>query len=258
MSLDYFSKLKIFFKTIKFFKNWYLYPIVYFGLTNSELVTFETRSGIRIIIRSNSTDIMALTNIWVLNDYSNSKISIHDEDIIIDIGAHIGLFALYVAQFCKNGKIFCIEPDPENFKLLEQNIKENQILNAFIFNIAISKNSFKINLYQSDDKSGHSIILPSSKSIKVESTTLNDFLCKSKISHCSILKLDCEGAEYEIIESLSKENFQIFQNIILEYHFLDSKPNLIINLIKQLENNSFTIVQNRTESTMGILHAIKN
>jgi len=151
-----------------------------------------------------------------------------------------------------------MEPDPDNFKLLEQNLKQNQISNVFIFNTAVSKNSTKINLYKNDDESGHSIILPTSKSIEVESVTLNDILLESKISHCSLLKLDCEGAEYEIIESLSKENLKIIQNIILEYHLLDSKPNLIINLIKKLENNSFSIIKNKTESTMGILHAIKN
>jgi len=258
LSLNYFSKLKIFLKTIKIFENWYLYPLIYYGIKKSELVNLKTRTGIRILIRPNSTDIMALTNIWVLDDYSNSKISINDGDTIIDIGAHIGLFILYITQFYKNGKIFCMEPDPDNFKLLEQNLKQNQISNVFIFNTAVSKNSTKINLYKNDDESGHSIILPTSKSIEVESVTLNDILLESKISHCSLLKLDCEGAEYEIIESLSKENLKIIQNIILEYHLLDSKPNLIINLIKKLENNSFSIIKNKTESTMGILHAIKN
>jgi len=258
LSLDYFSKLKIFLKTIKIFKNWYLYPLVYYGIKKSELVIFKTRTGIQIMIRPNSTDIMALTNIWVLDDYSNSKITINNEDVIIDVGAHIGLFALYVAQFCKNGKIFCLEPDPENFKLLERNLNLNQISNVLIFNMAVSKTSSKINLYKNDDKSGHSIVLPSSNSIEVESTTLNDFLHKSKIIHCSLLKLDCEGAEYEIIESLYKVNFQIFQNIILEYHLLDSKPDLITNLIKNLENNSFSVIKNNAEYSMGILHTIKN
>jgi len=201
---------------------------------------------------------MALTNIWVLDDYSNSKITINHEDVIVDVGAHIGLFALYVTQFCKHGRIFCFEPDPENFKLLERNLNLNQIPNVLIFNMAVSRTSSKINLYKNDDESGHSIVLPSSNSIEVESITLDDFLHKFQITHCSLLKLDCEGAEYEIIESLSKVNFQIFQNIILEYHLLDSKPDLITNLIKNLENNSFSIVKNNAEYSMGILHTIKN
>ena len=55
-ALDFFSKVRIFARSWKILKNWYLYPLVYFKLTKKDHVIFETRSGLKIKIRVNSTD----------------------------------------------------------------------------------------------------------------------------------------------------------------------------------------------------------
>ena len=50
-------------KSIKLFKNWYVYLLVYFKLTKKDHVIFETKTGLKIKIRVNSTDLMALTHV---------------------------------------------------------------------------------------------------------------------------------------------------------------------------------------------------
>ena len=99
-----FSKFKIILKLIKTVKNWYLYPLVYFQLIKKSHIIFETKSGIKIKIRVKSSDLMAFTHVWLIEEYSGKNFTFHDSDIIIDIGSHIGLFALYASQFCKRGK----------------------------------------------------------------------------------------------------------------------------------------------------------
>ena len=111
--MGFLTKLKIFSKSTKLFKKWYVYPLVYFKLTKKEHVIFETKTGLKIKIRVNSTDLMALTHVWMIQEYSNNDFDIHDNDVVIDVGAHIGLFALFASQFCKQGKIFCFEPIKE-------------------------------------------------------------------------------------------------------------------------------------------------
>ena len=120
--MSFLTKLNIFLKSTKLFKNWYVYPLVYFKLTKKEHVVFETKTGLKIKIRVNSTDLMALTHVWMIQEYSNNDFDIHDNDVVIDVGAHIGLFALFASQFCKQGKIFCFEPIKENYELLVENI----------------------------------------------------------------------------------------------------------------------------------------
>ena len=108
-----FSKLHIFLNSRKIFKNWYIYPKIYYGLTNIKFPIFETNSGLKIKLRKNSTDLMALTHVWLIGEYKRKNFEINEGDIIIDVGGHIGLFSLYASQFCKNGQIFtklrCIE-----------------------------------------------------------------------------------------------------------------------------------------------------
>ena len=171
MKYNFFSKMQIFFNSRKIFKNWHIYPKVYYNLINDEYVIFETKTNLKIKIRTDSTDLMALTNVWMINEYSIEDFQIAQNDTIIDIGAHIGLFSLLVSQLCKTGKILSFEPVRENFDLLVSNLKLNHIENVLPFNMAVSKNSGKLNLFLNDDQSAHSIFSKSSESISVESTS---------------------------------------------------------------------------------------
>ena len=118
MRYGFFSKLQVFLNSRKIFKNWYIYPKVYYKLINDKFVIFKTKTGLRIKIRVRSTDLMALTNVWMINEYDVEDFEINTNDTVIDIGAHIGLFSLLVSQLCKTGKILSFEPVSENFDLL--------------------------------------------------------------------------------------------------------------------------------------------
>ena len=257
MKLGFFSKLQIPLNSRKIFKNWYVYPKVYWQLTNDEFAVFETKTGLKIKIRVKSTDLMALTNVWMINEYDIDSFEINPSDIIIDVGAHIGLFSLLVSQFCKTGKIFSFEPIRENFDLLVSNLELNHIENVFPFNVGISKNLGKLNLFLNNDQSAHSIFPKGSESITVESTSLQKIFDGKKISSCKLLKLDCEGAEYDIIDSLPAEYLDKIQNMAIEYHLADTKPELIKNLILKIKNAGFKIKTWPHYDDMGFLIARK-
>ena len=87
--MGFLTKLKIFSKSTKLFKNWYVYPLVYFKLTKKEHVIFETKTGLNIKIRVNSTDLMALTHVWMIQEYSNSGFDINDSEFDI-VGDYLG------------------------------------------------------------------------------------------------------------------------------------------------------------------------
>ena len=107
MKHGFFSKLQIFLNSRKIFKNWYIYPKVYYKIINDKFVIFRTKTDLRIKIRVRSTDLMALTNVWMINEYDVEDFEINTNDTVIDIGAHIGLFSLLVSQLCNKVKIFC-------------------------------------------------------------------------------------------------------------------------------------------------------
>ena len=257
MVSDFFSKVRILVRSWKILKNWYLYPLVYFKLTKKDYVIFETRSGLKIKIRVNSTDLMALTHVWMIQEYSNSDFDIHDNDIVIDVGAHIGLFALFASQFCKHGKIFCFEPIKENYELLIENINSNKIKNIIPFNFAVSKTSDSVKIFLNDDYSGHSMFLETNNFVIVKSKSLHDIFSENNIQECNFLKLDCEGAEYEIINSLSPEFLNKIKKYAIEYHLADTHPELLQQLIKKLRKLSFIVNTRPLFSDIGFLFAIK-
>ena len=227
-------------------------------MIKSEYALLETRSGLKIKLRVDSTDFMAFTHVWLLREYDKPDFKIRNNDIIIDVGAHIGLFTLFASQFCKEGRIFCFEPVRENYDLLVTNLQINKITNAKPFNIAISQNIGKVKIYLNEDESGHSMFVSGTKSIQIESTSLKNIIDTNNLEKCDFLKMDCEGVEYEIIDSLPIDYFDKIKKMCIEYHFADEKPHLIQNMIKKLAALSYAISSRNISKSIGFLYGIKN
>jgi len=232
-----------------------LYPLVYFNLTKKSHVIFETKSGIKLKIRTRTTDLMALTNVWLIQEYLDDEFNIENNDVVLDIGGHIGLFALFASQFCKKGKIFCFEPIKENYNILLENIELNAVKNIIPFNLAVYDDSKRVKMYLNEDDAGHSIILPSSKSIQTDSISLKKIFDDNKINLCDFAKIDCEGSEYSIIDALPSEYLKRINKMAIEYHFADSKPELARDLISKIENADFQVKKKSHYNDMGFLYA---
>jgi len=251
------SKINIVLKLIKTVQNWYMYPLVYFKFVKKSHIIFKMKSGIKIKLRVNSSDLMAFTHVWLIEEYSGRNFTFNDSDIIIDIGSHIGLFTLYASQFCKQGKIICYEPIKENYQLLLSNIELNHLSNVECYNKAVSKSNSPIRIYINSDESGHSMFDPQENFIDVDSISLQQIIDDHHIDSIDFLKLDCEGAEYEIIENLPKSRFSQIKKMIIEYHLADKKPFLLKNLLNTLESNSFKISKKPLFSNIGFLYVEK-
>lgn len=251
------EKLSILKKAKSVFQNWIVYPLSYYNLIKNNFIIFKTRTHKTIKIRRNSTDLMALTHVWLIEEYSKSGFDINKNDIVIDVGAHIGLFTLYASQFCTDGKIYSFEPMKENYELLSENIKSNNLKQVEIFNLAVSNSNQEINLYINDDESGHSMFSESNHSTTVNSISLQKFFDEKNIERCNFLKLDCEGAEYEIIKHLPTSYLQKIDKMVIEYHMADSNPELLIELKKNLSKNNFKFEIKTLFSDIGFLYAKK-
>ena len=86
---------------------------------------------------------------------------------------------------------------------------------------------------------------------------MNEFFKENKIKTCDLLKLDCEGSEYEIIESLEEKYFEIIEKMIIEYHLANSNPELLENLKKKLKQHSYEISVDPLFKDIGFLYAKK-
>ncbi|NDF30498.1 MAG: FkbM family methyltransferase, partial [Nitrososphaeria archaeon] len=218
-------------KAIRVIKNWDDYVKLYFQKIKSEYIILEMRNGIKIKLRVDSTDLMAFTHVWLLREYERPGFEIENNDTIIDIGAHIGLFALFSTQLCKSGKIYCFEPVRENFEMLKSNLELNGITNVTATNSAVSVDNGTVTIYLNDDEAGHSMYVTGSRPIQVRSVSLKNVFESHNIERCDFLKVDCEGEEYAIMNSLPASHYEKIKKICIEYHFADTKPDLLYGLI---------------------------
>lgn len=242
---------------IRIVKNWSIIPKAYFGHLQDNFYILELKNGLKFKLRSNSTDLQAFANVWINKEYTKYGFKINENDCIIDIGGHIGLFTIFVSQFCKNGKIITIEPINENFELLKENLELNHIKNVKVFEKAVSdENGTSIMYFDDEDHAAHSLIQNQTNKREIESITLDKIFDLENINRCNYLKLDCEGSEFMIMENLSSESYEKIRNIGMEYHLYEDKSNLS-NLKKRLRQEKFKFKIFPTNQTMGMLFAQK-
>jgi len=245
-------KIRILVKAIQILINWYWFPIIYFKLTKKKHIILKTRNKHDLKIRVNSSDIQIFTEIWLEKSYLK-KLTMN-KTVIIDIGAHIGLFSIFYSHY-KNMKIFCYEPDKNNFKLLEDNIKINKCTNIICENIAVTNDSSKKIFYTNQDSSAHSMYKKTDQSIEINSISLDQIFNKNQIEKCDLLKMDCEGSEYEILLNLSNLNYKKIKNIFVEYHIFNDDKEQLKKLELKLKENDFKINKTITSQKLGYIDA---
>lgn len=235
-------KLFSFLRTIYLYKNWPLVLRLSFGNFEKWPVVCRLRNGIKYNLHNNG-DLHVLKEIWTFNHYGNFLDYIKDDSVVIDIGAHIGIFSVLAAKCASNVKVFSFEPLPENFSILKSNIAINNLeKNIFALPLAVSgeRGTRNLNVVARtgssivNDFQGHVL-----QKINVATTTLEDVFNNNNINRCDFLKIDCEGAEYEILFNTPPLILKRIRTITLESHdyFRDKKG----ELKKFLENNDFIV-----------------
>lgn len=128
------------------------------------------------------------------------------EDVFVDIGAHIGKYTLQVAKIVKDeGLVIAIEPNPKTYQILRRNIKLNNFKNIIALNIVAWSCSCKLKLYISHKKSAiSSVKFKRNNYIYVHAEALDDILDELKVRCIHWIKIDAEGAEYEILRGMER------------------------------------------------------
>ena len=186
--------------------------------------------------RVNSSDIITTFEVWKNKVYN--QLEIEKGNCVVDIGAHIGSFSIFAAQKSLPGKVFAYEASQENFNLLSENTHLNQIKNIHPYNLAVSSKSGQINFYIHSNKALNFIFPYGGQLQTVNSISLSDIFNQNHLDSIDVLKIDTEGAEYDILISTPTKFLKKIKNIILEYHEIDTTHNST-QLKKFLEKHGF-------------------
>ncbi|MEJ7861510.1 MAG: FkbM family methyltransferase [Pyrinomonadaceae bacterium] len=184
---------------------------------------------------------MLFHEVWVEKMYSPQGFEIKDNNIIFDIGANIGVFSVYAAKKAKNVKVFAFEPFPDNVKWLQKNIKNNKLNNVVVSDKAVAGKSEQRTLEVSDAWVRHSLNENNKNNgIKINTLSLDEIF--EEIEVCDLMKIDCEGSEYEIFYSSSKKTLAKIKKIVGEYHDNDNEKMNGSALCDFLTQNGFAII----------------
>jgi FkbM family methyltransferase len=138
---------------------------------------------------------------------------------VVDIGANIGDSVLY---FLMRGakRVIAIEPYPRNYQTASKNVEINCLSEKVNLLLAgCSGKPASIMIEANYKSSPTSQLTEFDKGIEVPLLTLEQIVAQNAVDDGAILKMDCEGHEYDIILAASDKTLQKFDQIQIEYHF---------------------------------------
>ncbi len=167
-------------------------------------------------------------------------------DTVLDVGANIGLFCLYLSSVAPGIRIFAFEPHPETFNRLRMNLAENRLEGSITAHqLAVGRRPGEVHLSRVDGlDSGHECAIATGLGDAVRCIGLSEALELAEGRGVDLLKVDTEGAEAEIIAFAPVTVWSRITRVVAEYHGLSNRD----KAIQALERGGYEC---RVEPTRG-------
>lgn len=184
----------------------------------------DLKDGISIVAPAHESLLPMFREIWVESCYAPGGPVALVQDTIVDVGANIGVFALWAAKTYPQARIISLEPSPRMRASLQRNIAANRLKNITVVPSACGGRRREAVLYRRGPESWNSLYNRDNYGSRfcplttTEVLTLGDVFERFEISACGLLKLDCEGAEYEILLAAEPRLLENVERIAMEYH----------------------------------------
>lgn len=210
------------------FANW---PALLTGMVREqvaegpEVLTFHARTGQTISIPNAPGARVPVYEVfaedcydlrWFLGDLIDRPIH------ILDIGAHVGTFSTHLASIHPTATADCFEPSPDTFQFLKSNVEVNGNSDRIKPHqkALAGETGFAIFDLQGAG-SGHNHIAFDDRvdgsGVRVETVAFDEVVANAR-GPVELIKMDCEGGEYDLVYKSSKESWANVQRLVLEYH----------------------------------------
>jgi FkbM family methyltransferase len=210
------SRARIAFRAPLIYRNW-----VYFlwsRFSNQEGI-LELRNGLRFWIRPHATDRAAITEVAVLGCYSE----VPEGSVVVDVGANVGAFSLAASR--RAAVVYALEPILANFEVLNRNVELNKATNIITERLAMSGENGECEMSVAGVFSSIHFRDANAPVEKVRAVTLEQFLQERGISQVDYLKMDCEGAEWDIVLKAPPNVLARIKHIEMEFHNVGVETN---------------------------------
>lgn len=163
------------------------------------------------------------------------KVNLASNARIIDCGANIGLSVLYFKSICPSAHITAFEPDRHNFELLTKNCIVNNLKQVDLVEAAVWKENTQLKFIAQGGMDSK-ISEGAEEGILVKAYSLIDYLQDP----VDFLKLDIEGAEFEVLKNI-EEYMDKIATLFIEYHGSFSQTNELIAILDMVQKAGFYV-----------------
>lgn len=156
---------------------------------------------------------------------------------VVDVGAHIGTFALRAARRVgPTGRVVACEPSPATLELLRRNVSENRLAWVSIQPVAAAEAEGSAELgvaREGEDNPAADTLLPASgrRRVPVRLRRLDDILAEAGVSTVNLLKIDAEGAELRVLEGAPRTLART-RRVVMEIHPPGVDPDRVVRLLE--------------------------
>ncbi|MBN1451244.1 MAG: FkbM family methyltransferase [Anaerolineales bacterium] len=229
------------------FFHWFnklIFSLLYLRHQGKSVVVIKVDRNTRFKVRVNTSDMLVIWEIWRAKVYDDVRIPIREGDVVVDMGAHIGAFAVRAARLAHRGQVYAYEASSKNCALLTENQQLNGLENLHIENSAVSNRRGQMPLYTPADNSILGSLLHETSGFieMVQATTFSDIIADHAIEQIDLLKVDVEGAEFDILFACPDETLAITRRVVIEYHEFEGGERSHHDLVNLLNSHGFKVV----------------
>jgi FkbM family methyltransferase len=187
----------------------------------SEGLAVKHVAGLSFVYRASSVDEVVLDSSYQELRFPVG-LAMAEAPVIIDVGAHIGAFAVQAARSLPTATVYALEPSRSSFSLLKTNIERNGLTNALPLRLALGGADGDVLLYHAEENWGHSlfkaVVRPDASSETVPCLTLGSFLAAYSLDRVDLVKMNAEGVEYSILLGTPDATLQRISRLEVEVH----------------------------------------
>jgi len=209
------------------------------------------RAGNGVVIEVPKGSIMAIFKEIFMDDLYDIrflKTHLKPQPVIVDVGANLGFFALFMASQLPGVQVFAYEPLPTNFKHLQRHFGLNSGKALVAENKAVAGEKGLLDLHYNPNLNFTALASlrtdfedTNTSRVTVEAVSLADIFARYQLDQVDLLKLDCEGAEYEILYQCPDPVLQRVKLIAMETHNGAKADENTQALCAFLEEKGFTV-----------------
>lgn len=227
-------------------------------LPTGERIHFRSRADVDLLLQEGEAE---------HHVYARHGIQLRDGDVVIDVGANLGFFTLFVARSVRDATIVAIEPVPDVFEMLRRTVVHNCCCDVRLVNCAIGaiagtadmtyfpRVSVASSLHHHDTRdfradsrrfvlgelarrsrilAGLMAVTPgwlwmplaetvrrfyhASRRVRCMVRPLADVICEQRLDRIDLLKIDTEGSERHVLESVAADQWPGIRQVVVEAH----------------------------------------